>query len=325
MRISAFSAPLMVSWQFTQECDLACLHCCTDSWPGGRLRDELSAEEALAVAEQIAAAEVPYVLFGGGEAAGVPHFFATAEALGHAAVYLKVETNGQRLKAQDLARLARLSVRSIQVSLDGTTQQAYGRLRPAASLQAAVETCRRVRDAGLPLEVTFAPTRFNVLEAEAVMDLALELGAFRFNTGALMRLGRAARLWDVLEPSSQDYGQFLRLLGRKERELAGRMEVCYRPFHLRQGVEEWLREPPGTLSVQADGKVRVSAVLPFLCGDLRHDSLAEVWDAYRSACGSADVANALTALIYGDLPRQEAGLGVGDRNGRAQHCDRCEG
>jgi MoaA/NifB/PqqE/SkfB family radical SAM enzyme len=315
----------MVSWQFTRECDLACLHCCTDSWPGGRLSDELSADEARGVAEQIAAAEVPYVLFGGGEPAGAPHFLATAEVLGRAGVYLKVETNGQSFPAQSIARLARLPVRSIQVSLDATTQRTYARLRPAGRLQAAVDACRRVRDAGLPLEVTFAPTRFNILEAEAVMDLALELGAFRFNTGALMRLGRAARLWDALEPSSQDYGQFLRLLGRKERELAGRMEFCYRPFHLRQGLEEWLREPSGALSVQADGKVRVSAVLPFVCGDLRRDSLAEAWDAYRSACGSADVVHALKALIYGDLPRQQAGLGVGDRNGRAQHCDGCEG
>ena len=325
MKIDAFGAPLMVSWQFTQECDLACLHCCTDSWPGGRLHDELSADEARRVAEQIAAAEVPYVLFGGGEPAGAPHFLATAEILGHAGVYLKIETNGQRLKAQTIASLAKLPVRSIQVSLDGVTQQSYGRLRPAASLQAAVDTCRRVREAGLPLEITFAPTRFNLSEAEAALERALALGAFRFNTGALMRLGRAARLWDALEPSSQDYGEFLRLLGRKEAELAGRMEVCYRPFQLSQGVKEWLREPPGTLSVQADGKVRVSAVLPSVCADLRQDSLAEAWDSYRAACGSPDVVNALKALIYGDLPRPEAGLGVGDRNGRAQHCDRCEG
>ncbi|MDD5627860.1 MAG: radical SAM protein, partial [Elusimicrobia bacterium] len=305
--------------------DLACLHCCADSWPGGRLRDELSADEARRLAEQIAAAEVPYVLFGGGEPALAPHFLDTAEVLGKAGVYLKVESNGQRLSSRAVSRLAGLPVRSIQISLDGATQQAYGRLRPAASLQAAVDSCRRVREAGLPLEVTFAPSRCNLHEAEAVMERAAELGAFRFNTGALMRLGRAARLWEVLEPSSQDYGQFLRLLGRKEQELAGRMEVCYRPFHLREGIEEWLREPPGTLSVQADGKVRVSAALSSVCADLRKDSLAEAWDAYRSACGSTDVADALRALDCGDWTGPGAGLGLGDRNGRAQRCERCEG
>lgn len=325
MRISSFSAPLMVSWQFTGECDLACLHCCTDSWPGGRLSGELSAEEALRVAEQIAAAEVPYVLFGGGEPALAPHFLDTAEALGKAGVYLKVETNGQRFSNQAIARLSKLPVRSIQVSLDGVTQQSYSRLRPAALLQSAVDCCRRVRDAGLMLEVSFAPTRFNIQEAEAVVEKALELGAFRFNTGALMRLGRAARLWDALEPSSQEYGEFLRLLQRREAELAGRLELCYRPFRLRDGVEEWLREPPGTLSVRADGKVRVSAILPFCCADLRKDSLAEAWDAYREACGSPDVIDALKTVLYEDLPGGATLPGAGERNGRAQHCGRSQG
>jgi MoaA/NifB/PqqE/SkfB family radical SAM enzyme len=325
MRIDSFSAPLMVSWQFTQECDLACLHCCTDSWPGGRLSNELSAGEALRVAEQIASAEVPYVLFGGGEPALAPHFLDTAEVLGRAGVYLKVESNGQRLSAKVLSRLARLPVRSVQISLDGATQEAYGRLRPAASLQAALDSCRRVREAGLPLEVSFVPTRFSLAEADAVIAQALELGAFRFNTGALMRLGRAARLWDALEPSSQEYGEFLRLLQRREAELAGRLELCYRPFRLREGVEEWLREPPGTLSVRADGKVRVSAVLPFCCADLRKDSLAEAWDAYREACGSPDVVDALKAVIYDDLPGGATLPGAGERNGRAQHCGRSQG
>jgi len=80
------------------------------------------------------------------------------------------------------------------------------------------------------------------------------------------------------------------------------MEVCYQPFTLREGLEEWLCEPPGTLALQADGKVRVSAVLPYLCADLRKDTLAQAWDSYRAACGSADVVNGLKALIYGDLP-----------------------
>jgi MoaA/NifB/PqqE/SkfB family radical SAM enzyme len=302
MRIAEFGAPLMVSWQLTKDCDLACLHCCIDAAPGANMPDELSLGESLRFAEQIAAAEVPYVLFGGGEPAASPRFFPVAEALGRAGVYLKVETNGQRFDDRTVARLARLPVRSVQVSVDGATQRTYGGLRPAASLDAALAACRRVRRAGLPLEITFAPTRFNIREAEAVIDTAAGFGAFRFNTGALMCLGRAARLWDALEPSSQDYGQFLTLLRRKAGELAGCMELCYRPFTMRHGVEEWLCEPPGTLLVQADGRVKVMAALPLLCADMRQDSLAEAWDAYREACGSAAVIDALKALIYKDLP-----------------------
>ena len=45
-----------------------------------------------------------------------------------------------------------------------------------------------------PLEITFAPTRLNIHEAEDVIERARSLGAFRFNTGRLMRIGTAARM-----------------------------------------------------------------------------------------------------------------------------------
>ena len=178
-RIDQLGAPLFVSWQLTRDCDLACLHCCTESAPGKRLKDELNVSEALRIVGEIARAEVPYVMLCGGEPLVVPHFFAVAEALGEAGIALKVETNGQRFDAAVAARLARLPIRSVQVSLDGDTQHTYERQRPAASLAKAHAACRAVREAGLPLEVTFAPTRLNLDEAELVVERARKLGVGR--------------------------------------------------------------------------------------------------------------------------------------------------
>ena len=87
-------------------------------------------------------AACPYVMLCGGEPLVVPHFFAVAEALGRAGVQLKVETNGQQFDAAVAARLARLPIRSIQVSLDGDTQEVYGRQRAGASLAKAHAACR---------------------------------------------------------------------------------------------------------------------------------------------------------------------------------------
>ena len=47
-RIDSLQAPLFVSWQLTRDCDLCCLHCCTDSAPGKRLPDELDARRGAA-------------------------------------------------------------------------------------------------------------------------------------------------------------------------------------------------------------------------------------------------------------------------------------
>ena len=81
-RIDLLGAPLLVSWQITRDCDLCCLHCCTESAPGKRLPDELDADEAMRVADEIIRVGVPYVMLCGGEPLVVPHFLALAEKPG---------------------------------------------------------------------------------------------------------------------------------------------------------------------------------------------------------------------------------------------------
>jgi MoaA/NifB/PqqE/SkfB family radical SAM enzyme len=305
-QINHLRGPLLVSWQITRDCDLACLHCCTDSAPGKRLPGEFKAEEALRLADDIIGCQVPYVMLCGGEPLVVPHFFALAEALGDAGVFLKIETNGQRFDATAAERLARLPIRSVQISLDADTQDIYGRQRPGGSLAKAHAACRAARAAGLPLEVTFAPTRLNVHEVDAVIERARSLGAFRFNTGKLMRIGTAAKLWGKLEPSAAQYLQFRAALDR-QRTLAGsEMELCYSPFDMNEGLRENLAAPPATLLVLPTGWVKVAAALPYICADLRHDSIAEAWDAYRAAWASEAVRAAIRRVMGDEALHAEA-------------------
>ena len=211
----------------------------------------------------------------GGEPLVVPHFLAVAEALGRAGVELKIETNGQRFDAAIAERLARLPIRSIQVSLDGDTQEVYERQRPGGSLAKAHAACRAVRAAGLPLEVTFAPTRLNIHEAEAVIERARALGAFRFNTGRLMRIGTAARLWDKLEPSERAVRATSARCSRARRAVSkARWNSATCPSSIEDGLRASLDEPPATLLVLPNGWVKVAAALPHICADLRRDRSA---------------------------------------------------
>ena len=295
--IDTLRAPLFVSWQLTRDCDLACLHCCTDSAPGKHLADELDAGEAMRLAGEIIRNDVPYVMLCGGEPLRVPHFLAVAECLGRAGVQLKIETNGQSFDAALASRLAELPIRSIQISLDGDTEDVYANQRPGASLARAHAACRAVREAGLPLEVTFAPTRLNIHQAEAVIDRARDLGAFRFNTGKLMRIGRAARLWKKIEPSAQAYENFRAVLARQAQRIDGTMQICHDPFTIEAGLEQSLITPPATMLVLPNGCVKVVAALAYICGDLRHVTLAEAWESYRAAWKDPTVIVAIRRAI----------------------------
>ena len=297
MVIDGLRAPLFVSWQITRDCDLACLHCCTESAPGKRLPDELDREEMMRVAGDIVRNQVPYVMLCGGEPLVAPHFFEIAEALGAAGIQLKIETNGQRFGEEAAQRLARLPVRSIQVSLDGDTQEVYERQRPGGSLARAHAACRAVRAAGLPLEVTFAPSRLNLHEAAAVIRRARELGAFRFNSGQLMRVGTAARHWQRLAPAAEAWSELRALFAREAGE---EMEICFEPFSLAEGLRRSAQDPPATLLVLPNGWVKVAAALPDICADLRRCSLQEAWRAYQRAWREPSVKQAAEAALADD-------------------------
>jgi len=305
-RIDRLASPLFIAWQITRDCDLACLHCCTESAPGKSLPDELTAEEALRLAADIVRNDVPYVMLCGGEPLVSPYFFALAEALGDAGVQLKIETNGQRFDAKVAGRLARLPIRSIQISLDADSQSVYGRQRPGGSLAKAHTACRAARDAGLPLEITFAPTRINIDEAAAVIARARAFGAFRFNTGKLMRVGTAARLWDRLAPTSAEYESFLTLLKHESANVGSPMELCYTPLALEDGLRAILDDPPATLLVLPNGWVKVAAAIPHVCADLRRMTLQEAWEAYRNAWRDEGVVAAVQAATNDELHHVEA-------------------
>jgi MoaA/NifB/PqqE/SkfB family radical SAM enzyme len=306
-RIDSLRAPLFVSWQLTRDCDLSCLHCCTDSAPGKSLPDELNSEEARGVADDLIRNEVPYVMLCGGEPLGVPHFRALVDKLGKAGVQLKIETNGQRLDDPLTAQLAGLSVRSIQISLDGDTQAVYARQRPGASLHKAHEACRSVSRAGLPLEVTFAPTRLNIHEAQAVIDRAATLGAFRFNTGGLMRIGTAARLWRKLVPSTDEYRKFHETLAHASSTVGNSgIELCYTPFWMTDALRDSITDPPATLLVLPNGWVKVAAALPHICADLRRHTLAQSWSRYCAAWRDVDFLASLRRAIEDESRHAEA-------------------
>ncbi len=300
-QIDALAAPIFVSWQLTRDCDLACIHCCTESAPGKSMQGEFSREEALAFADELIAADVPYVMLCGGEPMVVPYFLELAERLGEAGVQLKIETNGQRFGPEAAERFAKLPIRSVQISLDADTEEVYARQRPGASLAKVHAACRAVRDAGLPLEVTFAPTRVNIEELPAAIARARALGAFRFNSGALMRIGNAAKNWRKLTPSDAQYARFRATLDREAARSRGdgegAMELCYLPFRMEEGLQQLLYEPPATLLVLPNGWVKAAAALPYVVAELRHCSLSEAWHNYCRAWQSPLLVDALHRAI----------------------------
>jgi MoaA/NifB/PqqE/SkfB family radical SAM enzyme len=289
-------APLYVAWQITNECNLACLHCIEESGPGKAFKDELGRDEVLGIIDQMIELEVPYVSFSGGEPMVHPHFFAMVERFCAGGGQLKIETNGHYLTAENCARMSELGVKAVQVSLDGASRATFNRMRVRGEFDTAVDGTRNLHAAGVPIEVNFSPTHFNIHEIGAAVDLAHEIGAYSFYTGRTMYTGNAVKTWGKLAPTEEQYEDFFRTLHAKADEYRGRMRVHFHEMGLLEELRYRLQHPAALLIVLPNGLVKLINALPFVCGDLRRESLGEIWSHFQYAWQDALVAQFVDEL-----------------------------
>jgi len=293
---SDLGAPLYVAWQITNECNLACLHCIEESGPGKAFRDELGEEQVFGVLEQMMALEIPYLSFSGGEPLVHPLFFRMVEYVCARGGQLKVETNGHHLTPENCAHLAKLGVKAVQVSLDGASRPTFNRIRVLGDFARAIDGVRNLHAAAVPIEINFSPTRFNVQEIGAAVDLAYDLGAYSFYTGRTMYTGNAVKAWRHLEVSEKQYAAFFDTLRAKEAEYRGRMRVYFHEAGLLEELRYRLQHPAALLIVLPNGLVKLINALPFVCGDLRNQSLQEIWVNFQRAWGDPRVAKFIEDL-----------------------------
>jgi len=281
--VQAYSAPLFIAWQLTNRCTARCIACCEESGPDKAWRDELTREEALTLAGQIAAAGIPYVAFGGGEPLGIPHCWEVLELLSKAGVALKLETDGRHIDDAGADRLVAMSPQCVQISVDGATAATHEQVRPGSSFAAAIGSIERLTARGHAPQMVFVPTRFNIHEAIAAFDLAVSLECEAFVTGPMMRIGRAAGDWERIACSVADWEETARLLREHAQELNTSTRLSIYPWDILAEMNRRHRSPQAMLLVVPNGKVKLLNALPFAPADLRHDSLAHAWLAYQEA------------------------------------------
>ena len=289
-------APLYVAWQITNECNLACLHCIEESGPGKAFKDELDPAQVFGVIDQLMDSDVPYLSFSGGEPMLHPQFFAMVERVCSRGAELKIETNGHYLSPANCARMKELGVKAVQVSLDGASASTFNRMRVRGSFDQTVEGLRNLRTAGVPVEINFSPASFNAHEIGATVDLAYGLGAYSFYTGRTMYTGNAVKAWRHLEVPDAQYDAFFDVLRQKTEEYRGRMRVYFHESGLLEELRYRLEHPAALLIVLPNGLVKLINALPFVCGDLRRQTLAEVWANFRRAWKDPRVARFIEDL-----------------------------
>ncbi|HBM16749.1 MAG TPA: hypothetical protein DD381_10465 [Lentisphaeria bacterium] len=290
-----YDAPLFIAWQLNSICNLECLHCCEEA--GHTMENELNKEEVKDFCNQIAALNIPYVAISGGEPMLHPDFFEICEFFRKNNISLKVETNGHFIGPEEARRFAELGFRSVQISVDGRTPQTFETMRVNGDYEKTLNACRLLVDAGVNTEIVFVPTKFNIHETGDMIEMAYEMGIYGFYTGKIMRIGRAAQNWDKLNPSQAEYEAFFKVLQEKQLKYEGKMKIYYYPYDVIEELRYRLHHPAASLLVIPNGNVKLIGPLPFVCGNLRENSLAELWEKYKKAWRKPEVVEFTNRVI----------------------------
>ena len=91
------------------------------------------------------------------------------------------------------------------------------------------------------------------------------------------------------QPLLADYPEFFATLAKKTEQYKGKMRVYYHEMGLLDELRYRLINPAALFIILPNGKVKLINALPFTCGDLRLQTLGQVWAQFQKAWQSPRV------------------------------------
>jgi len=185
-------------WNITRTCNLRCVHCYSDSnaqqYPG-----ELTWEQMEQVVEDLAAYQVPSLLFSGGEPMIHPRFFDLVDKATAMGLKLTISTNGTLITPEKAALLKAANVAYVGISLDGIGPIHDQFRRKEGAFDAAVRGFRNCHAVDQKTGLRLTLTRHNVENINQILDFIEDQEIQRVCFYHLVPAGRGSEL-QVLAP-----------------------------------------------------------------------------------------------------------------------------
>ncbi len=299
-----FYAPLLVVWNFTQACNLNCIHCYQDA--RRVLPDELTLKEKLRMLDTFKENYVSLLAFSGGEPMLAGDFWEVVERAGAMKFNISIATNGSLLTKEAAKRMRDINVRYVEVSLDSVHPEKHDRFRGASGLWeravAGIKAALSQRNRGLKVGIASTITRLNFEELEDLIRFAEDLGVDTFFAFNFIPTGRASSIIH-LDITPQMRQEMLEIL--YAHLVRGKINIVSSAPQLgRLCMASGLDGPttaghygagPGInarilakyiggcgagrsyMALQPNGAVTPCVFMPIEVGNLRHQSLENLW------------------------------------------------
>lgn len=274
------SGPKFFSLDVTGACNFKCLHCYNDS--GKKLEDELTDEEIIDVARQIAEFQPESVCLCGGETMLRSNLLDIIRILSEKVPAVNMVSNGSLFNEEKLIAIKEAGLSTLQISLDGLNSMQHDTFRGVVgAFDKAVESIKIAKKVGLGLYISFVPNKLNHETLIEYLDFCYRLGVDSVRIMPLIPMGRGSRI-DSLLLSTEEYCTLqLKILNYKEK-LKGTSQM----LEWGDPLDHYMRLPNNTINgyksltyeVKANGNITVSTYLPLVVGNVRKHSLREYWE-----------------------------------------------
>jgi radical SAM protein len=320
-------APMLVYWETTLACGLACRHCRATAVPE-RSPLELTMQEGFGLLDRVLGFgdPLPHVVFTGGDPLRRPDLealVAGATERGIGASLAPAVTPD--LTKDRLASLKAAGIQTISLSLDGSSPELHDGLRGVPGTFAmTMRAAEWAHEVGLPIQVNTLVTDTTLDDLPAIYEVVGRMGILRWSLFFLISVGRGAVLQEITPAQSEKLFGWLYDLSKvapfqvKTTEATHYRRVATRRMEQDGLTDEeivrtsvgrgfGIRDGNGIMFISHDGNVFPSGFLPLAVGNVRTDDIVELYRGHP----------VFTALR--DTSRYKG------RCGACQHVERCGG
>lgn len=332
--------PMLVFWEVTRSCQLACQHCRASATPAA-LPGELDHEEGRALIDQVAGFGRPFpiLIFTGGDCLLRPDVFELVDYAAGLGIPVAMSPSvTPMLTPAAIASMVERGVKAVSLSLDGATASTHDGIRGIPGhFDDTIPAIRALVEAGLTVQINTTVMRANVDELAAVAQIVADTGAHIWEVFFLVHVGRGEATGAIsadeheqvchLLYDASHYGfivrtveaPFFRRVVVQRREggpapagdlyarLHGDLEARLGPPEQRSSAHTAAtRDGKGIVFVAHDGQVYPAGFLPLELGSVRDTPLSEL---YRDS----------------EVLRRIRSAEFGGRCGRCEWADLCGG
>jgi radical SAM protein with 4Fe4S-binding SPASM domain len=301
--------PLVLIWEVTQACELACKHCRADAQPR-RHPDELSTAAGKALLDQTREfGDGQLVVLSGGDPLAredLPELVDYGTEQGLRMTMTPSGTNS--ITPERLAELDDAGLRRLALSIDGGDSDAHDTFRgESGSFEATMAAAKAARDLDIPLQINTTVCAETVEQLPAIRDLVADLDAVLWSVFFLVPVGRG-RVLTPIDPERAE--RVLSWLHEVSDKAPFGLKTTEAPHYRRVAIQNQdegagglkrrmgIRAGKGFAFVSHTGEVFPSGFLPKSAGSVREESVVDIYresslfqqlrddDALTGKCGA---------------------------------------